>query len=535
MSRGEVLRGAAALHLALLVPLAGRAAGPEDGLRVGAITIQTENVFSPDEADSGRLYGALNRVRIKTRPEVIRSFLLFREGDPFEKEKLAETERNLRTLPFLKSASVTAEEPHDGVVDVLVVTQDRWTLLPGVPIASNGGTTTYGLTLLERDFLGTGREISFAYNQEIERITRVLSFADPSLFGAYWAARVSEGWNSDGNRTRADVIHPFVSLESPRAHQLGLDVFGQTTRLYGEGDVAAAWHQNHREVTLEGSWAVDRSEKRAHRISAAFEYLDDRFETLPERPLDVPPDPRTFRAFFVGYELAENDLLKLDYVNRDLAFEDINLGKSVSARFGISPPIFGAPETTGFVGLRAAGGARLSGGSFAFAAISWQTRLRAGLKNEIVSASLDFVHKWSTTKHPQTFVAKARVDQGWNLDRDVQFIADGLYGLRGYRLFSFAGDKRAIVNLEQRAFLGREIWNLFSPGAAFFLDSGTAAPPGTPLRPSEFKTDVGFGLRMSISRAPGDNVYRIDFAYALDADPRGRRGLLVSFSASQGF
>ena len=533
MSRGKILRGAA-FGLALLVPLALRAAGPEEALHVGTITIRTENVFSKEEEDEGRLYQALNRVRIKTNPDVIRKFLLFREGEPFEKQKLEETERNLRTLPFLKAVSVTAGEPHEGAVDILVVTQDRWTLLPGVPIASNGGTTTYGLQVLERDFLGTGREISFAYNREIERLTRVLSFTDPNLFGAYWAARVAQGWNSDGNRTRAEVIHPFVSLVSPSAHRAGLDVFGQTTRFYADGDVSAAWHQTHREVAFEAGWALAVSEKRAQRISAGLQVLDDRFETLPERPLDVPPDPRTFRTLFVGYELAENDLLKLDYVNRDLAVEDFNLGKSVSARLGLSPPIFGAPGTTGFVRLRAAGGARLAGGGFALAAITWETRLEGGLKNEIVSATLDFVHKLRT-KHPQTFVAKARVDQGWNLDRDVQFIADGLYGLRGYRLFSFAGDKRAIVNLEQRAFLGREIWNLFSPGVAFFLDSGTAAPPGTPLRPSTFRTDVGFGLRMSISRAPGDNVYRIDFAYALDPDPKGRKGLLVSFSASQGF
>jgi hemolysin activation/secretion protein len=534
MSRGEVLRGAAAFGLALLVPLAARGAGQEDGLRVGTITIRTENVFSPEEEASGRVYRSLNRVHVKTRPDVIRRFLLFREGEPFEPRALEETEKNLRTLAFLKSAAVTAGEPHGGVVDVLVVTQDRWTLLPGLPIASNGGTTTYGLQLLEQNFLGTGREISFAYNKEIERTTRVLALADPYLFGAYWSARLSQAWNSDGNRTRAEVTHAFSSLTSPRAHEFRLDVFGQTTRLYDAGDVSEAWHQDHREVALEMGWAPDASEQRAHRITAGVEIREDRFENVPERPADVLPDPRTFRYVFVGYEHAENDLLKLDYVNRDQSVEDFNLGRNLSVRIGLSPAIFGAPATTAFVRLRAAGGARLGENGFALAAVSWETRLDAGLKNEIVSASLDFVRKLRT-KHPQTFVAKIRYDQGWNLDRDVQFIADGLVGLRGYRLYSFTGDKRAILNLEHRAFRGKEIWKLFSPGVAFFLDTGTAAPPGTPLRPSEFKTDVGFGLRMSVSRAPGDNVYRIDFAYALDHDPKGRRGLLVSFSASQGF
>ncbi len=168
------------------------------------------------------------------------------------------------------------------------------------------------------------------------------------------------------------------------------------------------------------------------------------------------------------------------------------------------------------------------------ARVSYETRLDAGPKNEIVSASLDVVLKLPT-RHHQTIVAKLRYDQGWNLDRDVQFIADGLVGLRGYRLFSFAGDKRMIVNLEQRAFLGKEMLHLFSPGVAFFVDTGVAEPEGTPLRPSGFKTDLGIGLRMSISRAPTSNVYRIDFAYALDRDPMGRRGLLDFFFGFPGF
>src|SRR5262249_49196011 len=63
------------------------------------------------------------------------------------------------------------------------------------------------------------------------------------------------------------------------------------------------------------------------------------------------------------------------------------------------------------------------------------------------------------------------------------------------------------------------------------------APPhaATPPRVRDFKTDVGIGLRMSVNRAPSGNVYKIDFAYALDRDPKGRRGLVISFSAAQVF
>ena len=265
-----------------------------------------------------------------------------------------------------------------------------------------------------------------------------------------------------------------------------------------------------------------------------MEIAEDRFEALPGRPRDLLPDPRTFRTVFVGYELAESDLMKLNYVNRDLRVEDFNLGWGLTARFGVAPEFLGSAGNTAFLRLKAGKGTRLGEKGFVMASVAYETRLKGGPRNEIVSASLDVVEKLPT-RRLQTVVAKLRYDQGWNLDRDVQFIADGLVGLRGYRLFSFSGDKRMILNLEQRLFLGKEMLHLFSPGVAFFADTGTAAPKGTPLRPSGFKTDLGVGLRMSISRAPTSNVYRIDFAYALDRDPFGRRGLLVSFSASQGF
>ena len=356
--------------LGILVLLSARPLGATGSgtasLRIGKITVRSENVFSPRETTS-RLYRAMDRAHVATRPSVIRRFLLFKEGDAYDPRKLEETERNLRDLGFLKSASVSAGPPHDGLVDVLVATQDSWSLLPGVPIASNGGTTTYGVQLLEGNLLGTGRELSFSYNKEIDRITRVLEFFDPYLFGSYWSGRFSQAWNSDGRRTRAEVIHPFVSLSSPRSNAFGLDVFGQTTRTYADGAVNAAYQQDHRGVTLEAGWALATSGTEAHRLTAGLDFIEDRFGTLPGRPNDPLPDSRTYHTVYVGYELARNDLLKLNYVNRDLRFEDFNLGWSLAARLGFAAHALGSAGNSGSVRFEARKGTRLGAGGFVLA------------------------------------------------------------------------------------------------------------------------------------------------------------------------
>jgi outer membrane translocation and assembly module TamA len=72
-----------------------------------------------------------------------------------------------------------------------------------------------------------------------------------------------------------------------------------------------------------------------------------------------------------------------------------------------------------------------------------------------------------------------------------------------------------------------------SPGVVAFIDAGNATDGGfTSLM--RLKSDVGVGIRIGLPRTP-KNLLRIDFAYALNRDPRGRRGMLVSFSSGQAF
>ena len=119
----SVLKRAAPAVLSLVFVLASSLYA-EEPPRIGSITVTTLDVFTPKEASAGWAYRTTNRLHMQTRESVIRQFLLFAEGDPYDPTRLAQTERNLRALDFIKSATVTASEPHDGVVNVFVITQD---------------------------------------------------------------------------------------------------------------------------------------------------------------------------------------------------------------------------------------------------------------------------------------------------------------------------------------------------------------------------------------------------------------------------
>src|SRR5207253_3082705 len=169
----------------LMLLLCGTALAATSGtplpLRVGKVTVESLDVYSDHEASRGFLYRAADRLHFETRPSVIEKFLLFREGDEYRPERLAETERNLRALHFLKSASVVASEPHDGVVDITVTTQDAWSIAPETQAGSKGGETTYGASITDTNLLGLGKEVSLQWDKTVDRTRLGVDYQDPAL------------------------------------------------------------------------------------------------------------------------------------------------------------------------------------------------------------------------------------------------------------------------------------------------------------------------------------------------------------------
>jgi hypothetical protein len=133
-------RGPALVLLSLLAAAAAAPSRAEPPLRFGTIRIRSLNVFSPEEAERGWIYRFADSLRFTTRESVIRRFLLFREGEPYNTTRIEESERNLRALPFIKNASITVYPPRNGAVDVEVITQDAWTTEPGFQLSGRSST-----------------------------------------------------------------------------------------------------------------------------------------------------------------------------------------------------------------------------------------------------------------------------------------------------------------------------------------------------------------------------------------------------------
>ena len=521
---------AGACLAALFYSLFARA---QDNLRIGSIDIRTVDIFSSEEAANGWLYRAANWLHVTTRESLVRRLLLFDEGDRFDPDRLAETERNLRASGFFQRASVIASEPHDGVVDVRVETQDAWTLLVGIAVGRDGGEMHQGFTLGEKNLLGTGRRLSVSYGDDIHRSYRVVEFSDPQFLLPYGRAHVVYASNSDGEERLLELERPFYSIRAPWTAAARFDDGRRQESLYRGGEEVSRYERSFRRITGRWGFAARASPDRALRFGIGLDWQDDRFSEAPGWKGTERPAPRTYRDVFLEAQFVRHDYLTWNYVDEDIRYQDFNVGRSITLDVGASPAAFGAPVNSILARLDWQEGFRLGGNSFVLARLAGSARRENDAwRNTIVSGELRFVRRFVGAR-PQTLLARVAAARGWNLDADRLFYADGATGLRAYPLYAFEGDRRVLANLEHRIFCGCEIFQLVAPGLAVFVDAGAAAPPGESLNWSRLKADAGVGLRFAIARASA--FLRVDLGYAFQPDPRGRKGWLLSFSGSQAF
>jgi len=503
--------------------------------RIRRIRIETENVFQ--DAESSFLARAADAIHGVTRAEVIRRELLFSEGSLLEPANVAETEKNLRLLGLFRTVTITAEpvEGSDGEVDVVVHTRDAWTTEVSGSLGRSGGQGHYGVSIEEKNLLGLGKKVSLAASERPDRSTRQALYSDPQFLGRRLGLDLLYDSNSDGDRRHFFLTSGFRSLDSPAGGTLLFDQASRKTRLYGNGAEVARFGMDTRFFEVSGGRRLSLEGNRpVARLFAGYRREEARFGSVQRAPEGFSlPDERRFGFFFARVELARPEFAVEHDVGFMLRDEDFDLGSAFSFELGYSPPVLGSQAAVG-AALQWSRGFALSRG-FLIGSVGAATRARGGsFENTLVEGQLFGVWRLTGLSR-QTLVGRALVTVGNRLDREVQLEADGANGLRAYRLHAFAGDRRIVVNLEDRVRLTPELLHLLVLGAAVFVDAGYAWPPGSPVRLSDVRVDAGVGLRVGLPRASRHALVRFDLAYALRPDLRGRRGWLVSFSSSQAF
>lgn len=514
--------------LVLVSLVAGAAVSAQDAAPIiDAVDVVVEEVFE----DRGMMpafwaYRLANDLHVKTRESVVRRELLFAVGDRLDAEALAQTERNLRALPFLRRASVETFPVGDGRVRVRVTASDSWSTNPELRLAKIGNAWVWAAGGHETNLLGFGKQLRVLHDSNLDRDETFVSYGDPRFLGTRFATGFLASRASDGHRVQLSALRPFFAIDTPYSVRFLFEDFDRLDPLYEDGDRIAELRHVRQRGEVEVARAIRRRPTSAVRLHLGYVYSDD----------DIADggDVRRFGIVRAGVSSVGHDFLKLTHVNRFERPEDINLGNQASAFFGVSSPELGGEEQTSyfyFAGVRR--GFRLSPNGFLLSNVSWQARARnERLENNFALVQLNAVQKISLRT---LILAKAILRYGSNLDPEVQIRLGADSGLRGYPVRQFNGDRSFLVSAEGRWFFADEIGRLLSVGVAAFVDSGYAWASEEPMTLRDLRSNVGVSLLLGSNRVSATRPgIRIDVAYALQPID-GRSPWLISAGSQIGF
>ena len=150
------------------------------------------------------------------------------------------------------------------------------------------------------------------------------------------------------------------------------------------------------------------------------------------------------------------------------------------------------------------------------ASVSGQTGY-APLDRQLASGSIRFYgHPDNRTLTFASLAGDALKDSS----SSSQLALGGDTGLRGYPRSYQTGDRRVLLNVEERVYTDWYPFRLFRVGGAVFYDLGRAwGGPGESPSSAHWASDVGFGLRILSARSAFGNVLHIDLAFPLNHDP----------------
>ncbi len=526
-------------------PEATEAAAPP-APRIRSIVLEAKPIFGPGERldqiplapDLTFIFDAANFLHIDTREHVIRRELLLREGYPADPAILAETERNLRALPFLRAVRVYTRPAETGEVDVVVETQDTWTTAPRVSLGGGGGTKKNEVGVIERNLLGYGKKVALLYRQSVDRNSSLFGYEDPRILGTRFHFVGDYQDTSDGRVLEGQFDYPFFSLETPWAGGTRYENRRERNKIFSHfGDEISRFRREQESIQADVAHRLPIGPPDlVQRLGLFYRRLENDFPAQATgKDTTLVPTDRLQSLLGLTYHLEVVRFVQEHHFNLFDKTEDLNVGNIFDLQAGSSSRALGARVDEPIASISDRQGFDLGPGRkvFLFALVSG--RAHAGdVRNGVVEVegiSFQRVQLF----FEQTFVTRFKVDLARNLDADTQIFLGADNGLRGFDTRAIAGEKRFIFNLEDRMFFVNDLFHLVSLGAVAFFDAGYVWDRNQTVDIRDLAASLGIGLRIGLPRAAREVIFRLDVAFPVRDGGTGETGPGVTFGAGQAF
>ena len=490
-----------------------------ESFEVGSVNIRRLSVFSEEQTVSWP-YGLANKVHVITSDTLIRRQLLFQPGDVIDHHRLLESERWLRRNEYLSSASIRVDEDSEAVCnqprDLIVTTQDQWSLTPHFSLASGGGDTRLGLGVTEKNLLGQGVAVRVRRVENIDRDSNQFGVSSRHLLGSRYTGRVWWSDSDDGETLQASLGKPFYALDTARSWQIEVRDRSWKQGRFAGGERLSERLVASKSLSMVAGHLVNATSTRAFRWywGARISREANSMDVALGEPSPLGAERRQAIAF-VGFQSVEDRFLSTSDVDLAGMPEDIRLGANIWGYGGYSKgkgAIGNRPWWKVGASLAPVGNERdlleLSFASEGFKGVDqspseWDASMALRwLKKQGNGAALQL--KGEVGRSVQPFTGRERY-------------LGTMSGLRGFRERLVAGATSTKLTVERRKVFASEWFNVARLGWSLYADAGRVWDSRAPNDLSgTWLTNVGIGLRVIPTRAEKGKVLHVDFAVPLN-------------------
>jgi hypothetical protein len=481
---------------------------------VDTIIVVRNRVFTDEQAESSTVFRLMNSIHVTTKEWMIRDYLQFEAGQPYDSAQVAESERKLRAKNLFRELSMDSVRLEDGRLAIRVETRDGWSLKPkfALSVASTGEWTgTLGIN--DINLFGTGNQVYVAYVKEIDRdglnmtldFDRMLSSEVDLLFNY---AGLSDGRNGnwvlgvpfrnsetrrslewDGSSADQDVFR-YRNEVDPEATTLDTTIYRREAFI-NDLTVALATRHSSEDYLRFGVTAGVRSEE----------------FRLPDEDGTVAED--SIYGTVGGWaEFSDADFLQLRRFN-GFGAEDLDLSRTFRLTATLAPDAFGWEGTGVGLGLKASAGTRaFQDRGWAWSSVDANYQW-GGVARDSGRVVVNLAAGFKPAERHATAI-QVQLGRLWNQKPGDEFDLGFASAPRGWPAHAFVGQRMWWATLEHRLYAVDEFLGLFGVGFGAFVDFGGAWYDDQEARTGG---SAGIGLRLGSALSTVARTGRMDFAF----------------------
>jgi hypothetical protein len=463
---------------------------------VSGPSIEDDSTWKPSWAGN-----VANSLHFKTRNWVVRNRLLIKEGDHLNPTLLAESERILRSTGVFLDAriKITPVKNYKDSVDIVVITQDKWTLSLLASYNTNAKNGYLGLG--DENFLGLGHILNLRYTHDEEKAVGsggIFEYTATNIGGSFINAEGRIESNGRSNFKGIDFSRPFLTTH---IHWSGALTFNWLNDVFkysdsSDGMKAFPYKKISQDVWLGRTFSLSFLPYQLFKNTDFFTSARIYHVDYPENPDNSKISEKIFDSntqylFSTGF--INRHFYKDSFVNAFGVTEDIPVGGIFSTTFGkdLKPN-----SNRWYTGIELIYSRRIPGIGYSSADFKLGGFKHMGDWEQDIF-NFNFIYHSLLLKKEKwkyRFFLQTDLLYGFNRLQGEQIYLNSQNGLRGFDDILLFGTKRITLNLETR------IFSPFSPlgfvlGGIVFSDFGLITNNGISLTKSKLYQSYGIGLR----------------------------------------